>query len=96
MLKKLMFAAYAAVMMSFTTLAGNATWQLASGQAFRGDGQACLYQTYTSNYDSDFGTIELNKVVAAFATGTLDLSSPPHYYDYVTLNSAVEDFDIAA
>lgn len=35
MFKKLMFAAYAAVMMSFTTLAGNATWQLASGQAFR-------------------------------------------------------------
>ena len=67
---KLLFAAAAAVTMTFTALAGNATWQLASGQAFRGDGQACLYQTYTDNDGADWYTVYLGDVVSAFACCT--------------------------
>ena len=94
MFKKLMFAAYAAVMMSFTTLAGNATWQLASGQAFRGDGQACLYQTYTDSVGADWYTVDLGDVVSAFANGTLDLSNPPRSTGYSGANGVKGPADV--
>lgn len=91
---KTLFAAAAAVTMSFTTLAGNATWQLASGQAFRGDGQACLYQTYTDNDGADWYTVDLGDVVSAFANGTLDLSNPPRSTGYSGANGVKGPADV--
>lgn len=79
---KALFGAAAAGVMSFTTLAGNATWQLSPGHAFKGDGQAYIYQTYTDNYNADWYTVELGPVVTAFANGTLDISNPPRPTGY--------------
>lgn len=90
MFKKLMFAAAAAVTMTFTALAINTTWQIATGQRLKGDGVGYLYQTYTSNSSAEDYSVDLGKVVSAFASGTLDLESPPHDSSWYTGHNGVK------